>query len=77
MKDRITWVPSLLTGELIPKKHPFGIWMTRKMKKETTEDKHLSWKQHLTPALKIMKQISELSNHRSHPGPFFRIRLTG
>ena len=42
MKDRITWVPSLLTGELIPKKHPFGIWMTRKMKKETTEDKHLS-----------------------------------
>ena len=77
MKDRITWVPSLLTGELIPKKHLFGIWMTRKMKKETTEDKHLSWKQHLTPALKIMKQISEFSNHRSHPGPFFRIRLTG
>ena len=75
MKDRITWVPSLLTGELIPKKT--SVWDLDDEEKETTEDKHLSWKQHLTPALKIMKQISEFSNHRSHPGPFFRIRLTG
>ncbi|WP_455496639.1 hypothetical protein [Coprobacter sp.] len=69
MKDRITWVPSLLTGKLVPKKT--SVW---NLDDEDLLNMVLGT---ISREIQQLTTIPELSSHPLHPVPFFRIRLTG